>query len=165
MSLGNCPKGVIFQMAEYLEFQPITEEDFEVCVQLRIASMRESLERVGRFDPERGRQRLRESFFPESMWFIVVDGVQVGFFGFRLLDAVFRLDNLYLVPQFQHCQLGSTVMKRCVDEAELHRSAITVCALKQSESNFFYRHHGFEVVEETEWDIEYIRPYRAVPSE
>ena len=152
-------------MGEYLEFQPITEEDFEDCVQIRISSMRESLERVGRFNPERGRLRLRESFFPDSMHFIVVDGVRAGFFCFRKVECGFRLDHLYLIPQFQHRKLGSEVMKRCVDEAELHQAAITVCALQQSESNFFYRRHGFEVVEETEWDVEYIRPYRAVPSE
>ena len=36
--------------------------DFEALLSLRIAAMRESLERIGRFDPERARQRLRATF-------------------------------------------------------------------------------------------------------
>ncbi|RMN79860.1 hypothetical protein ALQ56_05513, partial [Pseudomonas syringae pv. papulans] len=38
----------------------VQPEDFETLVAIRIEAMRESLERVGRFDPVRARERFRE---------------------------------------------------------------------------------------------------------
>jgi hypothetical protein len=70
-----------------LAFAPVTESDFDELVALRIAAMRESLERVGRFDPVRARERLRASFYPADTQFIVFDGVRVGFSTFRFLPT------------------------------------------------------------------------------
>ena len=42
-----------------LRYPAVSEADFEDLLALRIAAMRESLERLGRFDPERARSRLR----------------------------------------------------------------------------------------------------------
>ena len=50
----------------------VTEADFDELASLRIAAMRESLERVGRFDPERARERLRATFDPMHTHGIVV---------------------------------------------------------------------------------------------
>ena len=41
--------------------------DFEALVSIRIDAMRESLERMGRFDPVRARERFREGFSPNSL--------------------------------------------------------------------------------------------------
>jgi len=57
-----------------VELAPVAEGDFEELAGLRIAAMRESLERMGRFDPERARERLRSSFVPERTRFVVLGG-------------------------------------------------------------------------------------------
>jgi len=54
-----------------LQFDPVTADDFEALLAIRTAAMRPSLEPVGRFDPARSRQRLRDSFYPEHTHFIV----------------------------------------------------------------------------------------------
>jgi hypothetical protein len=41
-----------------LSLAPAGEGDFEALLALRMAAMRESLEKVGRFDPQRARERL-----------------------------------------------------------------------------------------------------------
>ena len=46
--------------------EPVAESDFESLAALRIEAMRESLEQLGRFDPERARERLRAGFEPRS---------------------------------------------------------------------------------------------------
>ena len=53
---------------------PVTEADFEALLAIRIEAMRDSLERLGRFDPERARARLRSTFRPEHTWIIERDG-------------------------------------------------------------------------------------------
>ena len=45
-----------------LRYPAVSEADFEDLLALRIAAMRESLERLGRFDPERARSRLQATF-------------------------------------------------------------------------------------------------------
>jgi len=48
-----------FTPSNGLTFVGVTLADFDELAALRIAAMRESFESVGRFDPERSRERLR----------------------------------------------------------------------------------------------------------
>jgi hypothetical protein len=47
-----------------LERTPAAASDRESLVLIRIEAMRESLERIGRFDPARARERLESGFVP-----------------------------------------------------------------------------------------------------
>lgn len=47
-----------------IEFQCAGSLDIETLVTIRIAAMKESLENIGRFDPQRSRERLVENFRP-----------------------------------------------------------------------------------------------------
>jgi GNAT superfamily N-acetyltransferase len=134
-----------------------TEHDAEYLITLRIAAMRESLERIGRFSPERARNRLLESFVPEYTRHIVVDGVKIGFVMIRPNEEGLYLDHLYIHPNFQNRGFGSMVLEILFEEADEANLPIKVGALKLSDSNRFYLVHGFELVEEGEWDNFYIR--------
>src|SRR5262245_26909572 len=57
-----------------LEFTPAAAADAEALVALRIAAMRESLERIGRFDPQRARDRFLSTFAPEQTQHLVLQG-------------------------------------------------------------------------------------------
>lgn len=52
---------------------PVSAVDFDDMVALRIEALRESLERLGRFDPVRARERLAAGFAPEYMRHIELD--------------------------------------------------------------------------------------------
>src|SRR3954464_10641411 len=95
-----------------ITFSDVTVADFEELAALRIAAMRASLEQVGRFDPERARERLRKSFYPEHTQFILLDGQRVGFYTFRPAADGWRLDHFYIHPDWQSRGLGSFVMRR-----------------------------------------------------
>lgn len=138
-------------------FQRATDADFDSLVTLRIAAMRESLERVGRFDPERVRTRLQNSFYPEHTRFIVVAGERIGFYTFRSLADGFHLEHLYIHPSHQSRGVGSFVMQQLIAQAEEKQMPIHVGALRESASNRFYQRHGFVPVREEEWDIYYVR--------
>jgi GNAT superfamily N-acetyltransferase len=134
--------------------------DFDALVTLRIAAMRESLERVGRFDPERARERLQNSFYPEHTQFIVLAGKRIGFYTFRPLADGFHLDHLYIHPSSQSRGVGSFVMQHLIAQAEEKQMPIHVGALRESASNRFYQRHGFVPVREDAWDIYYVRESR-----
>ena len=52
-------------MRPVFTFGPVTEADFEALLLLRLATMRDSLERLGRFDAVRARERFRSTFRPQ----------------------------------------------------------------------------------------------------
>lgn len=74
-------------------FSTVTAADFDELAALRIAAMRDSLERVGRFDLERARERLRKSFYPEHTRFVILDGQRIGFYTFLTRVVVSRREG------------------------------------------------------------------------
>ncbi|CAB3650245.1 GNAT family N-acetyltransferase [Achromobacter pestifer] len=141
-----------------LRYLPVSEADFDALSAIRIDAMRDSLERLGRFDPDRARARLRNTFHPEHTWAIEHNGQRVGFYALRPDGAGLRLDHLYLVPAAQRLGLGGQVMRRILLDADSQGLPVSVGALRDSDSNRFYRRHGFVQTGESEWDIDYLRP-------
>jgi GNAT superfamily N-acetyltransferase len=133
--------------------------DFDELVALRIAAMRDSLERVGRFDPERARERLRKSFYPDHTQFIILDGKRIGFYTFRPAIDGFHLDHLYVQPGCQSLGVGSLVMQHLLAQSEARQMPVFVGALRDSASNRFYQRHGFVKTREDQWDIYYFRAF------
>lgn len=130
---------------------PVADEDFEAMLALRIEALRESLERLGRFNPDVARARLKSQFRPEWMQHLVVDGERVGYFTVEPRDGELRLHHLYLRPAAQGQGVGAWVL----DLIKSRGLLITLAALRDSRANDFYRRHGFRAVEEQDFDIEY----------
>ncbi len=145
-------------LASRVTFLTVTEADFDELVALRIAAMQESLERVGRFDPARARERLRKSFYPEHTRLILLNGERIGFYTFRPGDARFELDHFYIHPRHQSVGIGSHVLRGLLAQAEARQLPVHLGALRDSVSNRFYQRHGFVKVSEDDWDIYYVRP-------
>lgn len=143
-----------------VDFPPATADDLDALVALRIAAMRESLERIGRFDPVRARERFVAGFDPARTRHIAVDGARVGFFVVTPGPEAIALDHLYLHPDFQGRGIGAAVLARVFADADAAGLPVTVGALKQSASNRFYQRHGFVPTGEGEWDLYYTRPPR-----
>jgi GNAT superfamily N-acetyltransferase len=133
-------------------------DDLEELVDLRIEAMRESLERIGRFDPERARQRLVAGFAPELTRHVLMDGRRVGFVTVKPDPDGLLLDHLYVRPAYQGSGVGAAVLAVVFGEADAAGLQVRVGALRGSASNRFYLRHGFVHVEESEWDTYYVRP-------
>ena len=140
-----------------LAFAPVTAADFDSLAELRVAAMRASLEHLGRFDPVRARERLRNSFYPGHTHRILCDGVPVGFYTFRPAPEGLRLEHLYVHPDAQNRGIGGRVLEKLLATADTQNLPVHVGALRDSASNRFYARHGFTRVGESEWDITYRR--------
>ncbi len=130
---------------------PVVDADFEPMLALRIEALRESLERLGRFNPDIARARLKSQFRPEWMQHLVVDGERVGYFTVEPRPGELRLHHLYLGTGCQGQGVGTWVL----DRLKMQGQSITLAALRGSRANDFYRRHGFRVVKQQEFDIEY----------
>ena len=134
--------------------------DAEALVALRILAMRESLERIGRFDPVRSRERFLPAFAPEFTRHILVDGDRAGFVVVKPAGDGLLLDHLYIDPRFQNRRVGASVLATVFAEADARGVQLRVGALRGSDSNRFYLRHGFKLVKEEEWDNYYVRSAR-----
>ena len=131
--------------------------DAEELASLRVEAMRGSLESIGRFDPVRARSRFLDSFAAEHTRSIVLDGQRVGFFVVRPLPETLHLDHLYVSPSHQNQGIGSAVLQAIFASADEDGRVVRVGALRGSDANRFYARHGFDLVEEAEFDNYYLR--------
>lgn len=143
-----------------ISFPYSTQSDADTLVGIRIAAMRDSLERIGRFDPQRARERFLASFDPALCRFIEVDGVQSGFIVIRPREDHWLLDHLYILPEHQGKGIGAAVLQDVFANADAQRMPIRIGALRGSDSNRFYQRYGFIQTDEAERDIYYVRQPR-----
>ena len=153
----------LLSIAGRLGFTPAGDDDFEALFLLRQSAMRESLERLGRFDPQRARERLSRGFQPQHTRHIRLDGELVGFVVVIPKPEHLLLDHLYIQPQAQELGIGSWVMAQVLADADAAGLAVAVTALRHSDANRFYQRHGFELQGESDWDLHYLRPARKPP--
>ena len=164
-SNGECPvqpgeipgEEFLEPLASAVTFAGARAGDFEALVAVRIDAMRESLERIGRFDPVRARGRFREGFSPEFTRHVVVAGERVGFVVVKPRIDGLLLDHLYIKPGAQGAGIGSIVLRQVFMEADAAALTLYVGALKESASNRFYTRHGFQFFEAGEFDNYYVR--------
>jgi ribosomal protein S18 acetylase RimI-like enzyme len=136
--------------------EPASESDAEQLASARVIAMRESLERIGRFNPQRARERFLANFSPSHTRHIVHDGQRVGFIVVREDGRDLLLDHLYIRPESQSLGIGTAVLSQLFFEAKAQGKAIRVGALRESASNRFYERHGFQLIERAEFDNYYV---------
>ncbi|MGH1469963.1 MAG: GNAT family N-acetyltransferase [Cellvibrionaceae bacterium] len=108
----------------------------DILAELRVVAMKESLQAIGRFDPERARSRFLDSFSPENTWKIMVgnatqDDIHEGELSFEILAGFFvihqttenaenylQLDHFYIHPDFQSKRIGGEVLKSLLENAK-----------------------------------------------
>jgi len=143
-------------------FAHTTIDDIDTLVQIRIDAMRESLERIGRFNPARARERFLASFNAAFCRYVLVDGEKAGFVLVKPEPDQLLLDHLYIVPAHQGKGVGAAVLAAVLADADTRALPVRLGALRDSDSNRFYQRHGFVKTAESEWDIYYIREPVAV---
>ena len=79
-----------------VEFEAAFPEHLDELVRIRVSAMRESLMRIGKFDPDRARERFASGFNPEYTRFINFGGIRVGFVVVKPEPDSLKLDYLYI---------------------------------------------------------------------
>ena len=153
-------------MSEAWRFGPVSEADFEPLLVLRTEVMREHLERVGRFTPERSRAVFRRHFDEPGTRLILLDGKRVGCVGFRHLEDEIKIDSLYLDRNLHNTGLGTKILKALLDEADASGLPVRLEVLAGSKADRFYLRHGFIKLREDEIEGYYERPApgRSIPA-
>ncbi len=128
------------------------DEDKAELAELRVLAMRESLEAIGRFDPERARIRFLASFNATNTFKVILEGELVGFYVLIDKGDHFYLDHFYIAVKHHGRGIGSQLLRSLLDQADKNRKALKLGALKKSRSNDFYQRHGFVFTHEESFD-------------
>ena len=137
------------------------EEHFEPLLDLRIAVMREHLERVFRYEPSRARRIFREHFDEPGLRLILTGEAVAGCVGFRINAEEIKLDSFYLQQRLHNTGLGTTILKVLLAEADTIGLPISLEVLTGSKADRFYLRHGFVKLREDAIEGRYERPVPA----
>ena len=142
-----------------VQFQAVQADDFESLFVLRMDAIRDSLMRLGRWNPERSRQRFAAAFDPPHMHHIVLRGEKLGFMTLKPIEdqgeAILLLEHLYICNGHQGKGLGAIAVAQAQGQARAHHKPLVLYALKYSDSNRFYLRHGFVQTGEDEMENRY----------
>ncbi|KJS53243.1 acetyltransferase [Streptomyces rubellomurinus subsp. indigoferus] len=145
--------------------RPATAADVEPLAELRAQVMRADLERLGRYDDHRVRQRLRDNFSPRHTTVVLVDHALAGCVTVRPDDRGGRyLEYFYLRPQHQGRGLGTAVLRHVLAEADAAGEPVRLQALQGSASRRLYERHGFTAEREDPIDVFMHRPAPSAPT-
>lgn len=143
-------------MADW-EMRQASTADVEVVAELRAVVLRADLERLGRYDDQRVRQRLREGFDPVHTWVIEVGGVFAGCVALRPADDAYWLEHFYLDPRLQGSGIGTGVLRELLERCDLGGDLVRLNVLQGSPARRLYERHGFTVESEDAVDVFMVR--------
>jgi len=134
-----------------IELRGAKESDLDWIVEVRAVVLREDLERLGRFDPIRVRQRMRDGFSPSNTRVIVSDGTDVGSVSVRRETDARWLEHFYVIPAMQGKGIGSRVLELVLQECS--EPPLRLNVLNGSGARRLYERHGFVVDTEDDIDV------------
>lgn len=132
--------------------------DVEAIAELRATVMRADLERLGRYDEHRVRQRLRDSFSTQYTSIIIVDRELAGCVTVRPAEGRQWLEHFYLAPHRQGRGLGSAVLRTVLERTDAQGATVGLNVLQGSAARRLYERHGFVVEAQDPVDVFMVRP-------
>ena len=130
--------------------------DAHWIAELRAVVLKPDLERLGRFDHVRVRQRFLAAFAPAATLVITVDGRDAGSIAVRAEDDSRWIEHFYLTPELQGRGIGSAVLKSQLACGKGRQFRLNV--LQGSRAQMLYERYGFAVEHQDAVDIFMLRP-------
>ncbi|CAM5385065.1 N-acetyltransferase [Streptomyces canarius] len=105
--------------------------------------LRADLERLGRYDERRVRQRLRDGFVPAHTWVIEVGGAFAGCVALRPAEDAHGLEHFYPAPHLQGNGIGAAVPRGLLERCDRDGVLVRLNVLRGSPARRLYERHGF----------------------
>lgn len=131
--------------------------DVEAIAEVRALVLRADLERLGRYDEHRVRQRLRDGFDAAHTWVIEVGDAFAGCVALRPDGDTRWLEHFYLAPHLQGRGIGSAVLRELLQRCDRGGALVRLNVLRGSAARRLYERHGFTVESEDPVDVFMVR--------
>ncbi|GAA1956131.1 GNAT family N-acetyltransferase [Kitasatospora viridis] len=137
-----------------------TPADLEPLVELRAVVMRPDLERLGRYDGARVRQRLRDAYQPSHTWIVELGAATVGCVALRPAEDGYWLEHFFLAPELQGRGIGGAVLRELLDRCDQEATPVRLNVLQGSAARRLYERFGFTLDREDPVDVFMVREPR-----
>ncbi|MEU7899234.1 GNAT family N-acetyltransferase [Nonomuraea sp. NPDC049152] len=154
---GQAAPGIESGRPMEWELRSAEAADVEAIAELRATVMRPDLERLGRFDEHRVRQRLRDSFSPQHTSVIVAAGAFAGSVTVRPAEDGRWLEHFYLAPGLQGRGIGSAVLRTLLKRIDADGVFVRLNVLQGCAARRLYERHGFTVEAQDPIDVFMVR--------
>ncbi|MEU7716735.1 GNAT family N-acetyltransferase [Streptomyces tibetensis] len=144
--------------------RPARPTDVDAIAELRATVMRPDLERLGRYDEHRARQRLRDGFSPQHTSIITAAGSFAGSVTLRPAEDCNWLEHFYLRPDVQGQGLGSAVLRTLLARTDTAAEPVRLNVLQGSPARRLYERHGFTVESQDPVDVFMLRLPSTTPT-
>lgn len=127
--------------------------DAQWMAELRAVVMRPDLQRLGRYDPVRVRQRFLDGFAADRTRVVVVDDADVGLVAVRAEHDAFWIEHFYLSPEHQGQGIGQEVLATVMADSSDGVRPFRLNVLQGSPARRLYERHGFALDHEDPVDV------------
>lgn len=144
-------------------FRPARPNDAGWVAELRAVVMRPDLERLGRWDPVRVRERFLNGFRPQHSLVIVVDGRDAGLIAARPEPDAVWIEHFYLATEFQGRGIGAAALRHVMSTPQAGTQKdrpFRLNVLQGSAARRLYERHGFVLESEDPVDVFMVAPPR-----
>ena len=135
---------------EELHIRKAYVSDSEFVFTVKKAAFQEYVEQVWGWDESYQRELHERRFTTQDLRIIQFCGTDVGFLATSRTRATLKVNQLYILPEYQGRGIGTACMARVLDDASLRQKPVVLQVLKVNTRGVaFYQRLGFTIVGET----------------
>jgi GNAT superfamily N-acetyltransferase len=137
-----------------LQLRKATVDDSEFAYQAKKAAFREYAEKVWSWNEDEQRQLHRRRFAVHNFRVIQISDIDVGIIALSRQPDCLKLNQMFILPEYQGKGIGEAVMKLIIKEAAVSTIPVRLQVLKVNNRAFtFYQRLGFLNTGESETHI------------
>ena len=134
---------------EALNIRKARASDSEFIFTVKKAAYREYVEQVWGWDDNYQRERHESEFASHDFHIIQFSGTDVGFFITSSTSDTLKVNQIFILPEYQGRGIGSACMTRIIDDANLEQRSVVLQVLKVNTRGIaLYQRLGFTIVGE-----------------
>ena len=144
---------------QMIKFIPADESHREFSYQVKKAAFREYIEKVCGWDEAEQRQLHERRFVSQDFYVIQVSGIDVGILAIVRQPDCVKVNQIFIVPEYQSKGIGSACITRIIDDAAISKLPIRLQVLKVNSRAFaFFQRFSFKSVGESDTHVLMERP-------
>lgn len=145
---------------EELSFRKAHTSDSEFVFTVKKAAFREYVEQVWGWDDVYQKELHNRRFDSQDLRIIQFHGTDVGFLSTSSTPDTLKVNQLFILPEYQGKGIGSACMMRIVDDARLEGKSVALQVLKvNTRGTAFYQRLGFLIVGESSTHLQMKKLY------
>ena len=135
---------------EELSLRKAQTRDSEFVFTVKETAYREYVEKIWGWDDDYQRERHNKEFASQDFRIVQFRGTDVGVLVTSRTSDRLKVNQIYILPEYQGKGIGSACMTRIVDDASLEGKPVVLQVLKVNTRGIaLYRKLGFTIVSES----------------